>query len=224
MIYVRFAFLALALLMAPLARAQTDDRAAQAKQHYEAGMARFQLEEWDAAIEEWQAGFRIKPVPQFLYNIAQAYRLSKRWEKSLSFYQKYLRMDPKAPNKAEVERHIAQLNKAIAEQGKAASAPPTEAAPPPKPVAEAPSVPAPAVAPKPTPPPTPAPAPTAAPAPAATHADLTAHAPEKTPITRKGWFWGVIGGVAVVVVAGVVVGVVLGTSSDSPKNLPPVRF
>src|SRR6476620_10475240 len=115
MIYLRFVFLALALLAGTVAHAQAaDDRAAQAKQHYESGMARFQLEEWDAAIDEWQAGFRIKPVPQFLYNIAQAYRLSKRWEKAISFYQKYLRMDPKAPNRPEVERHIAQLNKLVA--------------------------------------------------------------------------------------------------------------
>src|SRR6476620_9664076 len=149
MIYLRFVFLALALLAGTVAHAQsTDDRAAQAKQHYESGMARFQLGEWDAAIAECQAGFRIKPVPQFLYNIAQAYRLSKRWEKSLNFYQKYLRMEPKAPNRADVERHIAQLNKLIAEQGRTATAPPTEAAPAPAPApkpaqVEAPPAPAP---------------------------------------------------------------------------------
>jgi iron complex outermembrane receptor protein len=221
-------------LVAPLAGAQTaDERAAQAKQHYESGMASFQLEEWDKAIEEWQAGFRIKPVPQFLYNIAQAYRLSKRPEKALSFYQKYLHMDPKAPNKTEVERHIATLTRVVAEQAKSASSPPTGTIEAetghPRPVETPPKPVEPTPAPQPAPPPTvaaptPAPAPTATPAPATSQADLTAKAPEK-PITKKGWFWGVIAGVGAVVVAGVVVGVLLGTSSgDSTKTLPSVRF
>jgi iron complex outermembrane receptor protein len=211
---------------------QTDDRAVQAKQHYETGMAHFQLEEWDKAIEEWQAGFRIKPVAQFLYNIAQAYRLSKRPEKALSFYQKYLHMDPKAPNRAEVDRHIASLTKLVAEQGKSASQPPTgtieaetgkghEPAPKPAETSPPPATPPPVAV---TPPPATT-APTAQPAPVASHADVTASAPEKKPITKKGWFWGVLAGVGAVVVAGVVVGVVLGTSSgDSTKTLPPVRF
>jgi hypothetical protein len=63
------------------------------------------------------------------------------------------------------------------------------------------------------------------PAPAATRAVVPAPVAEKKPITQKGWFWGVIGGVGAVVVAGVVVGLVLGTSTgDGTKTLPPVRF
>jgi hypothetical protein len=123
--------IAILVLGAATARAQqpaagsAEDRSAQAKQHYETGMAHFQLEEWDDAIKEWEAGFRLKPVPQFLYNIAQAYRLSKRPEKALSFYQKYLRLDPKAANKAEVDHHIALLTKIVEDQKKSTSAPPT---------------------------------------------------------------------------------------------------
>src|SRR5262245_1593718 len=92
------------LCLALPAAAQEDARAALAKRSYETGMAHFQLEEWDQAIASWEEGFRAKPVPQFLYNIAQAYRLSKRYEKALTFYRKYLRMDARAPNREEVER------------------------------------------------------------------------------------------------------------------------
>jgi len=230
------AVLACLNVLAPRAVGQTDERAAQAKQHYETGMAHFQLEEWDKAIEEWEAGFRTKPVPQFLYNIAQAYRLSKRPEKALAFYQKYLRMDPKAPNKAEVDRHIAQLTRIVAENAKTASSPPTgtieaetgkpRESTPPQPVEAPPPTVTPPPAPVVTPSPSPAPPPpSAAPAPVATHADVTATAPEKKPLTKKGWFWGVIAGVGAVVVAGVVVGVVLGTSGGgSTRTLPAVRF
>jgi tetratricopeptide (TPR) repeat protein len=95
------------------------DDSAQARWLFDQGMAHFQLEEWDPAIEKWEAGFRLKPVPEFLYNIAQAYRLSKRPEKAISFYQKYLRMAPKTPNRAEVERHIATLKTVVESQGTA---------------------------------------------------------------------------------------------------------
>src|SRR5262245_55059676 len=113
------------LLTASIVYAQTDT-SAQARQLYEQGMAHFQLEEYDAAIGKWEQGFRLRPVPEFLYNIAQAHRLAKRSDKALSFYQKYLRQTPRAPNRAEVERLIAQLKVAVAAQQKATEQPPTE--------------------------------------------------------------------------------------------------
>src|SRR6478672_8124563 len=95
--------LSLVLLPAGAARADADDDI-KAKDFYQKGMARFQLEEYDGAIGLWQDGFRLKPAPEFLYNIAQAYRLSHRSEKAMAFYKKYLTMAPKAPNRAEVEK------------------------------------------------------------------------------------------------------------------------
>jgi tetratricopeptide (TPR) repeat protein len=98
------------LLTAPRAFAGEDEeRAATARSLYELGMGRFQLEEYDAAIAYWEEGFRHKPAPELLYNIAQAHRLAHRPDKALSFYQKYLRMSPGAANRAEVERTIAAL-------------------------------------------------------------------------------------------------------------------
>jgi tetratricopeptide repeat protein len=231
------------MVLVGVARAQApgpvDQRAQAAQLHYETGMAHFQLEEWDKAIDEWEAGFRAKPVPQFLYNIAQAYRLSKRPDKALAFYQKYLRMDPKAANRVEVERHINQLTRLVEQQSKAATSPPVETKPveaarPTAPPPTATTAPPPATTPAPPPPasatttPTTTTAPpaaaTAAPAPAATRGDVVATAPRKDDrVTRKPWFWGVMAGVGAVVIAGVVVGVVLGTS-DSTKTLPTVRF
>src|SRR4051794_8516957 len=115
------AILCIALAGGP-ARAD-DERVPEAQKRYEAGMASYHLEEYDKAIEEWQAGYRLKPAPQFLYNIAQAYRLSKRPEKALGFYQKYLKLAPKASNRVEVERHIEALNKVVEQQKEAAARP-----------------------------------------------------------------------------------------------------
>jgi tetratricopeptide (TPR) repeat protein len=43
------------------------------------------------------------------------------------------------------------------------------------------------------------------------------------PAWRHAWFWGVVGGAAVVVVAGVTVGVVVGTRGEHGRTLPDVR-
>src|SRR6476659_3779277 len=121
---LRFVVLCVCLAWASGARAQQQDDAAMARTLYDRGMAHFRLEEYDQAIQKWEEGFRLRPVPEFLYNIAQAYRLSKRNEKARSFYKKYLLMDPEAPNKAQVLKHIAALDKAIEAEQRAANAPP----------------------------------------------------------------------------------------------------
>jgi hypothetical protein len=228
------------LLLGAVARAQqpASDDANAARQHYDRGMGHFQLEEWDPAIEEWKEGFRIKPVPEFLYNIAQAYRLSKRNELAVSFYQKYLRVEPKAANKGEVERHIAQLNKLIEAQNRAQSAPPIQPLPsvtkPPvveKPVVVArppvvekpPAVEKPPVVEKPPIVERP-PVVTAPPAVRETPSNTLVASPPDRPIYKKGWFWGVVGGGVAVVTVAVVLGVVLSGGGDSTKTLPAARF
>ena len=223
----RVASLALGLLIVvSLARADQapDPRAQEAKQRYESGMAHFNLQEWDAAIKEWKAGYLAKPVPQFLYNIAQAYRLSKHYEDALTFYQSYLRADPHAPNRAEVEGHIHKLATVIATEKRAESAPPTmalpvrpkgaeESAPPPSPGPRVAAM-----------QPSPAPVAQTTPQPNALTAEKQ---PEKpTPITKKKWFWPVIGAGAAVVVGAIIIGAVVGTSGggDNTKVLPLARF
>ena len=91
-----------------------EDHTKDAAAKYESGMAHYHLGEWDAAIDDWQAGFRARPLPEFLYNIAQAYRLSKRPEKALQFYQSFLSMSPDAPNAESVRQHIAALKDELA--------------------------------------------------------------------------------------------------------------
>ncbi len=199
-----------------------DPRAAEAKQRYENGMAHFNLEEWDAAIDEWKSGYRAKPVPQFLYNIAQAYRLSKHYDEALSFYQRYLRAEPKAPNRLEVEGHITKLTALLAQEKRMQNAPPTmtmavkpkgsEGTPPPDTVVAA----------------SPAPAVAQVTAPSPAPEMVVTREPEKpTPITRKKWFWPVIGVaigvVAIAVIAGAVVGSE-GSGGDNTKVLPLARF
>jgi len=233
--------LCVCLAWASGARAQQQDDAAMARTLYDRGMAHFRLEEYDQAIQKWEEGFRKRPVPEFLYNIAQAYRLSKRNEKARSFYKKYLLMDPEAPNKAQVQKHIAALDKAIDAEQRASSAPPSEPMPrpattgstpshrePTPPTETRPTEPAPAVAtPAPTTPvATPTPEPAAASSTTTSSNELVATAPhrDERPVYKKPWFWGVIGGGVVVIGAAVLVGVLVSSSGNGRDTIPAARF
>jgi tetratricopeptide (TPR) repeat protein len=86
-----------------------------AKEHYTKGMAAYTLDNYDKAIEEFRAGFEEAPDPVFLFNIAQAYRLSHRPREAISFYKKYLQLAPTAKNRDTVEQQIQTLEKSLGE-------------------------------------------------------------------------------------------------------------
>src|SRR5205807_1400478 len=105
------------LVFATAAEAKPADATkAEARRHYDAGLAHFNLREYPQAIDEFQSAYRILPDPVFLYNLAQAYRLSNAAEQALYFYQTYLRMAPDAANRAEVSDRISTLEKLITEK------------------------------------------------------------------------------------------------------------
>ena len=61
---------------------------AEAKQRYTDGMAHYNIEDYDGAIKEFQAGYLAHPDPSFLYNIGQSYRMLKRWDKAADYYRR----------------------------------------------------------------------------------------------------------------------------------------
>jgi hypothetical protein len=167
----RLIFIALALgLLAGGARAQ-QDASKRARDAFAEGTTFFNLGQWDKAVESWQLGYKYKPDPIFLYNIAQAYRLAENHERAVFFYKSYLRNSPKAPNRLEVQERIDQLQKLIDQKAKAREAEPEGVA-------------APGTAPttaQAEPPPTAAAAP---PAPAAAETAVVAQAPPKAHALR----------------------------------------
>ncbi len=204
----------------PASSVEADRRSAEAKQRYENGMGHFNLEEWDPAIDEWKAGYRAKPVPQFLYNIAQAYRASKRYSEALSYYQRYLRNSPKASNRSEVERHISSLTSLIDQENRTHEQPPMSPLPvkTPPPSSHEPV----------TAPPSPAPVvvPVVVPPPVQVAPPVLVQVAEPTPVSKRKWFWPVVGTAIGVVAVVVVVGVVVGVSGggDNTRTLPLAQF
>jgi hypothetical protein len=168
---IRFvSVVSLALVVAPAARA---DDAEHAKELFQQGTTLYNVGELDKAIEAWQEGYKSKPDPGFLFNIAQAYRLKGDSSKAIFFYRGYLRNSPKATNRADVEAKIAALQKGPATPPPAPPVAPPPVAPPPvtttpvrptpvaPPPVEAPPLPAPMSTSTETPPPAPVEAPPA---------------------------------------------------------------
>jgi len=88
----------------------------EAREHYTSGMRHFDLGEIDAAVAEFKEAYKISAAPGLLFNIAQAYRTKKDYEQALLFYKNYLRLVPRAANRADVEARVTEMEKMIAEQ------------------------------------------------------------------------------------------------------------
>ncbi len=190
------------LCVSAVARAaDTDD----AKSHYEKGLAAFALEHFSEAAEEYEKAFQLKADPALLYNAAQAHRLAGNNERAVRLYRNYLRIFGKrASNREEVTRHIRALEAAVETQRKAQSSPPTDVAEPSSTTTAAEKVDKPQHETQATPVSTQNNALT-----------VTARPVEKpAPVYKKGWFWGVVVGAAVVVGVGVGLGVGLTTGKS----------
>jgi hypothetical protein len=207
-----------------------------AREHYKHAMAEYVLDHYDAAIKEFEAGFREEPDPAFLYNIAQAHRLANRPAEAITYYGKYLDLRPDAADRAEVEKQIAELSAKLAA---ALAAPPaTDGAAPGRTPAADTGAPAPAAverrAPVAAPPaavapagvdrPVPVGAPPAAVAPAAlpsTEAASVEEAPHRSSSRWKMWLGIAAGGVAL---AGLGVGLAIAYTTPNDAAIPGTSF
>jgi tetratricopeptide (TPR) repeat protein len=211
-----------AMVAAPSARAATagtldasDADLARAKQLHKEAARHFDLGEFQPAMDDFRESYRLTGDPVFLFNIAQCYRKLGNAQDALTFYQTYLRREPNAANRDEVERRIKELGKQEPAAAKLIPSP----TPPVGPAAE------PAAAPSPAPPPAiadgaralPSPLPVAAPpaeAPATLPPGTALATQTAAPESEAGgshfygrwWFWTAAGAV---IAGGVVAGVLL---------------
>jgi tetratricopeptide (TPR) repeat protein len=116
----------IALAQAPAAERSGE---ATAHDHYRKGMSFYDLGRFDDAIREFEAAYQYQEDPFYIFNLAQAYRRAGNGAKALELYRTYLRKVPNAPDRADVEQRIANLEKSLR------SAPPAPVSPPPSPAA-----------------------------------------------------------------------------------------
>ena len=91
------------------------DKKADAKLHYEAGIRQFDLGRYDDAAQEFVDAYELVGEPAILYNIAQAYRLGERFEKSAQFYRSFLRHMGQVSNRPEIEGRIVEMDERAAD-------------------------------------------------------------------------------------------------------------
>jgi hypothetical protein len=206
-----------------------------AKARFTAGQKHYNLNEYPEALREFKEGYRLFSDPVFLFNLGQCERQLGHPDEAIRFYRSYLREQPKAANRAEVQRRIEEMEVLLkTKQAEAAppivpaenTAPPTEAPPPlaaPAPAPE-PAAPAqPTATPAPLPPPVAQPLPTTPPVNSESttannpRVDLTqapgpAPEAESSPIYKRWWFWTA----AAAVVVGTGIGIYAATASNGP--------
>ena len=101
-----------------------DQKRAEAKALYEQGLSHYNLGEFDQAIAAFRKSYALTQAPGLLFNIAQAFRLKKDYEQATYFYTTYLRLQPAAANRADVEARLAEMQQALEEQKKLEKKPP----------------------------------------------------------------------------------------------------
>jgi tetratricopeptide (TPR) repeat protein len=86
-----------------------------ARRHYERGQKLFNLQKFDEALEQFQKAYDAKPIPDFLFNIGQCHRNLGDYESAIFSFKKFLKLDPEAPNREQVEKLIEELEQKQAE-------------------------------------------------------------------------------------------------------------
>ncbi len=95
-----------AILLLQLALAPPEAKEAEKLVH--ASIRDFDLGSFDKALDEAEQAYRLYPLPQILFNIAQCHRALKHWEKAAFFYERYLAKFPEATNRRTVEDLLTQ--------------------------------------------------------------------------------------------------------------------
>jgi tetratricopeptide (TPR) repeat protein len=110
---------ALALVVAPLSAqaaertAGTPDAETQARARFAEGNLAYDLAEFQKALDAYSEAYRLRPLPGFLFNIAQCHRQLGRSERAAFFYRRYLALSKEEPpNAALVRDLIAEMDAA----------------------------------------------------------------------------------------------------------------
>lgn len=101
-------------VLATTRTAYADDPAERAaRRHYDRGKKLFDIQKFDEAIDEFQKAYDAKPIPKFLFNIGQCQRNLGDNQAAIFSFKKYLKLDPDADDREEVEQLIDDLQRKI---------------------------------------------------------------------------------------------------------------
>lgn len=103
------ALLALVVWLVPGTVTAEDAATRTARRNFAKGEKLFALGRFDEALVHYEKAFEARPLPGFLFNIAQCHRNLGHIDEAIFSYRKYLRLQPDADNREAVERQIEEL-------------------------------------------------------------------------------------------------------------------
>jgi tetratricopeptide (TPR) repeat protein len=93
---------------------QADDRQRRATELWKEGLARYNLDQQDEAIDFFTKAYEIYPFPDILFNLGQAHRRKRDWERARFYFLSYLREVPASEDRAEVEGWVRECEAQLA--------------------------------------------------------------------------------------------------------------
>jgi tetratricopeptide (TPR) repeat protein len=175
---------------APPPPASVDPDEAKARALFTEAQKAYDVGQFPQALELYTQAYKLKPLPGFLFNIAQCQRQMSNYKEAAFTFGRFIDLSkPEAPNVGLARELVDDMHRRQAEREKAAAVTAVRTDTP----VMTDLSPAPLLAPPPAPP-------------------LEA----EPPVYKKGWFWGAVGG-GVVVVGGAILASVL---LSQPKTVP----
>jgi tetratricopeptide (TPR) repeat protein len=198
-----------AVALAAPAAPPADAAGKEARELFKRAELNFNLLKFAEALGDYQAAYQAKPLPGFLFNIAQCHRNMGQYERARFFFRRYLVLDPRTANRPQVEDLIAEMTRLLEKQEAVLPSPAT----PPATTTEPEARPAPAIVPA-----------AVAPANTGDASLLITQAPpppSRRPVYKRWWFWG---GVAAAVVGGTTAALLLTRDDNIPRgSLEPIN-
>jgi tetratricopeptide (TPR) repeat protein len=99
----------------------------EARRLFESGLRYFNVGNYAAAIQDFEAAYHRSPVPGLLYNLAQAHRLAGECAPALVLYRRYLASNPAGKNRERTDVRISEMEACVAASRSKADAPDEEA-------------------------------------------------------------------------------------------------
>jgi tetratricopeptide (TPR) repeat protein len=91
-----------------------------ARAHFKAAEAAKERRDYRAAASEYLAAYELFADPEFFFNVAEVYRLAGDEQEAISYYEKYLVLDPNGRGAASARASADELRRAIAARQEAA--------------------------------------------------------------------------------------------------------
>jgi tetratricopeptide (TPR) repeat protein len=103
-----------ALLVAFVATdARADDATDKARAEFQDANQHYRLGQFEDALAAYKRAYEQRPLPEFLFNIGQCHFNLGNYERSIFFYESFLREKPDAPNRGVVESQLVEARAAL---------------------------------------------------------------------------------------------------------------